>query len=155
MQVLQALQGTMKIVLILLALLSIPAFAWNDIDQEYATLNTDMRHMWSGGAWQENKQEGFYRFLIAGGGYEHYKSKLYVQWVAHGSDMESPKVLRTIEIKELNDNPLYAFNLPACIGGWECNSIEIAATHTYELTKHKFKIKFTGIGKYEFVPTAL
>ena len=152
---LAALQGTMKILLIVIALISFPAYGWNSLDKEFASLNTDVRHMWSGGAWQHEEQEGFYRFLIAGGGYEHYKSKLYVQWVAHGSDMEAPKVLRTIEIKQLNDNPLYAFNLPICTGGWECNSIELAATHTYELTKHKFKMSFTGIGKYEFVPSAL
>ncbi len=101
--------------------------------------------MWSGGSWQQEEAEGFYRFLVAGGGYEHYKSKLYVQWIDHGSDTVAPKVIRTIEIKQLNDNPLYAFNLPRCIGGWECNSIEISATHSYELTKHKFKISFTGI----------
>mgnify|MGYP006879674270 CR=1 FL=1 len=111
--------------------------------------------MWSGGAWEDGKQKGFYRFLVAGGGYEHYKSKLYVQWVLHGSDMVDPKVISTVEISQLNENPLYAFNLPECVGGWECNTIEIAATHTYELTKHKFKISFAGIGKYEVVPNAL
>lgn len=145
----------MKIILILVTLFSIPAYGWNDLDKEFSALSTDVRHMWSGGAWQYDKDEGFYRILVAGGGYEHYKSKLYVQWVVHGSDMEDPKVQLTIEIKELNDNPLYAFNLPICVGGWECNSIEVSATHTYELTKHKFKITFTGLGKYEFVPNAL
>lgn len=145
----------MKILLVVIALISIPACGWNDLDKEFTSLNTDMRHMWSGGAWQHGEQEGFYRFLVAGGGYEHYKSKLYVQWVAHGSDMEAPKVLITIAIKQLNDNPLYAFNLPSCVGGWECNRVEVAATHSYALTEHKFKITFTGIGKYAFVPNAL
>jgi hypothetical protein len=145
----------MKILLIFIALLSIPAYGWNDLNKEFSALNIDIRHMWSGGAWKHNKQEGFYRVLVAGGGYEHYKSKLYVQWVKHGSDMESPKILITTSVKELNDNPLYAFNLPTCIGDWKCNSLELDATHTYELTEHKFKIILMGIGKYELVPSAL
>jgi len=93
------------------------------------------------------------RRAFAFGGYEHYKSKLYVQWVAHGSNIEAPKVLHTVGIKQLNDNPLYAFNLPSCVGNKECNTIEVAATHTYEI--NKFKISFTGIGEYEFVRVAL
>ncbi|MGH1541264.1 MAG: hypothetical protein ACRBHB_12630 [Arenicella sp.] len=148
-------QSTMKILFVVIALISFSAHGWEKLDKEFSVLNTDMRHMWSGGAWQHEEKEGFYRFLVAGGGYEHYKSKLYVQWLVHGSDMEAPRVIRTIEIKQLNDNPLYAFNLPACGGGWKCNSVELEATHTYELTRHKFKISLTDIGKYEFVASAL
>lgn len=83
----------MKIVLILITILSFPAYGWNNLDEEFSALNTDMRHMWSGGEWQHDGKEGFYRILVAGGGYEHYKSKMYVQWVAHGSDMVAPQIL--------------------------------------------------------------
>lgn len=145
----------MKTLLILLSLLSFSAYAEESIDKQFAALNTDMRHMWSGGEWEQNGQNGFYRILVAGGGYEHYKSKIYIQWVLHGSNMKDPKILTTVGIKELNENPLYSFNLPTCIGGWQCHSIELQAVHTYELTKHVFTINFIGIGKYEFKAKAL
>lgn len=126
------------------------SLAWEGVANDMAALGTTIRDVWSGGHWEVKDVEGFYRFVIAGGGYEHYKTKLYVQWIRHGSDMESPVVEETIEIKELNENPVYAFGLPKCIGGWQCSEVEINATHTYEQTSHKFKVTFTGVGQYEF-----
>ena len=151
----RALQGIMKILLTLMILLSTSAYGWENIDSEFSVLNTDMRHMWSGGGWNSEEKEGFYRILVAGGGYEHYKSKLYIQWVVHGTDMDAPKVLSTVEIKELNENPLYSFNLPKCIGNWQCGRIEVDATNTYDLSNHKFSIELVGVGKYKFAPSTL
>lgn len=93
--------------------------------------------------------------IVAGGGYEHYKAKLYVQWIDHGSDMEGPKLLKTVGIPEINRNAVYAFELPECADGWKCNTIMIEAVHTYESSQHIFEIEFTGIGEYRLKHKAL
>lgn len=126
------------------------SFAWESIDEDLDALSTNVREVWSGGYWEMKDVQGFYRFVVAGGGYEHYKTKLYVQWIKHGSDMEHPVVIETTGISELNKNPIYAFGIPDCVGGWDCRELEIDAMHTYEHTSHKFKVIITDIGRYEF-----
>ncbi len=128
--------------------LSAPLLAWEDVEKELPALNPDIRHIWSGGNWQHRGKEGFFRLIVAGGGYEHYKAKLYVQWIDHGSDMEGPKLLKTVGIAEINDSPVYAFELPECKGDWKCDAIRVEAIHTYESSRHVFEIEFTGIGQY-------
>ena len=137
---------------LLVSILFLPAIslAWDDIDKDLGALSTNIREVWSGGHWELEDANGFYRFVVAGGGYEHYKSKLYVQWIRHGSDMELPVVIETTEVIELNANPIYAFGLPECAGGWECSEIEVNAMHAYEHTQHKFRVLFRGVGRYEF-----
>jgi hypothetical protein len=68
--------------------------------------------------------------VVAGGGYEHYKTKLHVQWIKQDSDMSLPEVVETAGINEPGKNPLYAFGLPECIGGRDCGEVEIDAKHT-------------------------
>ena len=145
----------MRALLIVIVLTAMQADGKSLTDKELATLNTDIRHVWSGGSWKDIGQEGFYRILVTGGGYEHYKTKLYIQWVTNGFDDTLPKVIATTGIKQLNDDSLYAFGIPICIGGWECNSIELDATHTYNQNNHKFKVVLTGIGSYKFVDSAV
>jgi len=134
--------------LLLVIFISFPAFGWENIEDEFSELNTAIHHIWTGGSWEQDGKAGLYRFLVAGGGYEHYKTKLYVQWLLHGSDEQKPSVLSTIEVVELNENPVYTFLLPKCAGSWVCGSIELEAINVYTSSKHQFNIKFTGIGKY-------
>ena len=56
----------------------------------------------SGGYWQKGDQDGHYRVVVTSGGFEHVISKIYVQWIELDQDAREYKVLRTLDIKELN-----------------------------------------------------
>ena len=139
----------MRALLALITILSFPAYSWNNIEKDFMVMDTDIRYLWTGGKWQQDDKMGFYRILLAGGGYEHYKTKLYIQWVEHGTDMDAAHILQTIGIQELNAPPLYAFSLPSCIDE-TCHRITVNTTHTYEFTQHTFIIQLTAIGQYIF-----
>lgn len=145
----------MKYIVLFITLFSTPSYAWDNALTEFSSINIYMRNMWSGGSWEENNKSGYYRVLIVGGGYEHYKTRLLIQWVLHGSDMKKPIILKTTEIMELSEPLIYSFNLPKCIQDWKCNKMEINALHTYERTKHLFSIHLTGVGKYTIEHTSL
>lgn len=113
-------------------------------------LNADMRHIWSGGYWKHDNKEGFYRTIVTGGGYEHYQTQLYIQWLVQGSDTEAPQVLSTVSIEELNQSPVYAFDLPTC-SEWPCQRMELVGTHTYEQNPYSFHITLPSIGRYQII----
>jgi len=138
-----------KIIPILFFLPSL-SVAWGDIDKKLKFMSTDIREVISVGTWAERKKEGYYRFIVVGGGIEHYKAKLFIQWVTSGSDMESPVILASIAIKEINGSPIYAFRLPKCIDKNSCSVITFIAEQTYTQEKYRFKIRLKGIGKYVF-----
>ena len=125
----------------------------------YATdevLDTDVREVWSGGYWKDKSNEGFYRFVILGGGIDHYKTKLYIQWITAGTDFEKPQVLKSVSINELNQTPVYSFGLPECIGDTNCSSVSIYATNVYDLSKHIIQIHLqSGVGVYSYESAAL
>jgi hypothetical protein len=56
----------------------------------------------TGGQWQKGEQEGFYRVLVISGGFEHVISRLYIQWIALDQDNREYKLVRTVDVKELN-----------------------------------------------------
>lgn len=138
--------------LVLIALfLPLQTIAWDNVGEKLTHFPTMVQEVKSGGEWAEDDTAGYYRFIVVGGGIEHYKTKLFVQWISHGTDEELPELLASISIVELNDDPfpLHAFNEPKCKDE-TCSSIYFEALNTYDLSEHKIEIDFTGIGQYQF-----
>ena len=118
-------------------------------------VDTDLREVSSGGYWSFGNEEGFLRFIVLGGGIDHYKTRLYVQWLTIGTDYEKSKIYKSVSIHELNESPVYSFGLPKCIGKSACRSISINAKNTYDLSEHLIQIQLTEPGNYVYKSKAL
>ncbi len=86
--------------------------------------------------------------IVAGYGFEHRINKLHIQWIELPQDQESAPNITTVPVAELNENPWYVFGAPVCLEPPQCASFDIKATHTYELSEHKFKLMALSVGKY-------
>lgn len=137
-----------KWLILVTLLLPMQTIAWDDIGEKLSNVPTMVQEVKSGGVWSEGDKAGYYRFIIVGGGIEHYKTKLFVQWISYETDEALPKLLVSTSIVELNEAPIHAFNLPKCKDE-TCSSIYFEALNTYDLNEHMVEIDFTGIGQYQ------
>ncbi|GAC21290.1 hypothetical protein [Paraglaciecola arctica] len=129
-------------------------FPFTAVAGNESSIDTDVREVWSGGYWSYGDQDGVYRFIVRGGGIEHYKTKLYVQWLTVGTDYDKPILLKSVSIKELNDTPEYSFGLPECIAESRCSSVSLEATNTYDQSKYMIQIHMPNIGVYQYESAA-
>jgi hypothetical protein len=61
----------------------------------------------SGGSWSEGKQGGFYRAInVMSGDEKAFGVHLYLQWLAFEEKNPIPKVVKTVAVKEVNDQKL-------------------------------------------------
>ena len=61
----------------------------------------------SGGSWSADKKGGFYRaFVIMSGDEKNFGAHVYLQWLALSNDSPIPTVVKTVPVKEINDQNL-------------------------------------------------
>jgi hypothetical protein len=61
----------------------------------------------SGGSWSQGKDGGFYRAInLMSGDEKSFGAHIYVQWLVFEEKNPIPKVVKTVAIKEINDQKL-------------------------------------------------
>jgi hypothetical protein len=61
----------------------------------------------TGGSWSDGKQGGLYRaFVVMSGSEDNFGARLYLQWLALSDDSPIPSVVKTVAVKEVNEQNL-------------------------------------------------
>lgn len=61
----------------------------------------------TGGSWSAGEQGGLYRaFVVMSGSGEDFGARIYLQWLALSDDSPVPTVVKTVPVKEINDQNL-------------------------------------------------
>ena len=110
--------------LLLISSIAVAAGPGGNRDQNLVAvsqLDVDIRAVSSDGYWMHADREGWIRFVVIGGGVEHYATRLYLQWLAQADDGADIEVLKTVSVEELNGpdgDPgiprSYTFGVPRC-----------------------------------------
>lgn len=83
-----------------------PAAAEDDVALAEG-LSPQVADVVSGGSWSEGGQGGFYRAIsVMSGDAKSLAAHIYVQWLAFEEKNPVPKVVKTIPIKEINEQNL-------------------------------------------------
>jgi hypothetical protein len=93
----------------LLALASVPlaAAAADDDAKIVESLPPQVADVVTGGSWSAGKQGGFYRALVIMTGTEKdFGARVFLQWLALSEASPVPTVVKTVPIKEVNDQKL-------------------------------------------------
>ncbi len=110
----------------------------------------------SGGSWSEGGQGGFYRAIsVMSGDGKSFGAHVYVQWLAFEEKNPVPKVVKTVPIKEINDQKLP--NASIDIEGEENKDNEVTVTvGSYDVDADKdivLQVKAGAPGTYTMVKT--
>jgi hypothetical protein len=88
----------------------------------------------TGGSWSDGKQGGLYRaFVLMSGSRDDFGARLYLQWLALSDDSPIPSVVKTVAVKEVNDQNLP--NTAIQIDGEENKDNEIYVVVDFEADK--------------------
>ena len=93
----------------LLALASVPlaAAAADDDAKIVESLPPQVADVVTGGSWSAGKQGGFYRALVIMTGTEKdFGARVFLQWLALSEASPVPTVVKTVPLKEVNDQKL-------------------------------------------------
>jgi len=123
-------------------------------------LSPDIRSVSSNGHWFHNGMEGWLRFVVIGGGLEHYTSRLFVQWFTQTSDQADIELLESVSVKELGatangpaGSRAYTFEVPKCEQRIPCTSAVLDAFDTRTGQSLQFRILLQyGPGRYRIEP---
>jgi hypothetical protein len=93
--------------LLALSLVSLAAAAAEDDTKLIESVSPQVADVVTGGSWSADKKGGFYRaFVIMSGEGENFGAHVYLQWLALANDSSLPTVVKTVPIKEVNDQKL-------------------------------------------------
>jgi hypothetical protein len=99
----------------------------------------------TGGSWSDGKQGGLYRAIaIMSGSGDDFGARLYVQWLALSDDSPIPSVVKTVAVKEINDQNLP--NASIQIDGEENKDNEVYVS-AYDFEADKDILLFVKAGK--------
>jgi hypothetical protein len=132
-----------------MALLSVSAAAQSgdpDLAQVEA-LPQRIATVYSGGAWQQGGQEGFYRAVVTGGGIEHISNRLYVQWLALDFETNGYRLMRTVAIDEVN-NSQAAIGIEPDLYDPDEPHIKVNVTYR-DNTERSFRLVLMPDGEYQ------
>jgi hypothetical protein len=93
----------------LLAFIAAPlaTAAAEDDTQLVESLSPQVADVVTGGSWSEGKQGGFYRAIsLMSGDEKSFGAHVYLQWLAFEEKNPVPKVIKTVAVKEINDQKL-------------------------------------------------
>jgi hypothetical protein len=86
--------------------LASPAVAGDDT-KLVESIPPEVADVVSGGSWSADKKGGFYRaFVIMSGDQKSFGAHVYLQWLALSNDSPIPAVVKTVPVKEVNDQNL-------------------------------------------------
>jgi hypothetical protein len=124
------------------------AQASDDTDlQTVLDLSADIRSVSTGGLWTYRGREGWLRFVVTGGGVEHYSTNLYIQWFAQAQDGSEIELLDTVPVRELNGSPIeppvmtrFTFTSPECTDKTACTEATIKAFDIRQGGERRFSL---------------
>lgn len=128
-----------------------------DLDmQTVLNLSTSVRSVSTGGLWTYGEREGWLRFVVTGGGVEHHRTRLYLQWFSQTDDSSEVERLETVSVIELNGpltNPpvmtRYIFATPVCNDKTACTEATLSAFDVQESVQKQFILLLDdGPGNY-------
>lgn len=124
--------------------------------QTVLNLNPGIRAVSSGGLWIHGEQQGWLRFVVTGGGVEHYRTYLYLQWFTQVDDRSEIKHIATVPVIELNGTyaepaaiTRYTFSAPECKEKTACTEATFAAYDILQDKELQFALLLdSGPGSY-------
>jgi hypothetical protein len=101
----------------------------------------------TGGSWSDGKQGGLYRAVVVMSGSEdNFGARLFVQWLALSDDSPIPSVVKTVPVKEINDQNLP--NASIQVDGEENKDNEVyVVVSAYDFEADKDILLFVKAGK--------
>jgi len=104
----------------------------------------------SGGHWSADGKGGFYRALVVMAGEKGATVNIYVQWLSFGDGGKPPVIVKSVPIKEINDQKLG--NASITIGGEEDKDNETTiSVSSYDIDEDEdisLYVKATNPGAY-------
>jgi hypothetical protein len=93
--------------LLALSLVPLAAAAADDDTKLVESISPQVADVVTGGSWSADKKGGFYRaFVIMSGEGQSFGAHVYLQWLALANDSPLPSVVKTVPVKEVNDQKL-------------------------------------------------
>ena len=101
----------------------------------------------TGGSWSADKQGGFYRAIVLmTGDQKSFGAHIYLQWLAFKEDSPIPIIVKTVPIKEINDQGLA--NASIALEGEEGKDNEVTiVVSSYDLEEDKDITLFVKAGQ--------
>jgi hypothetical protein len=111
------------------------------------SLSPQIADVVTGGSWSDGKQGGLYRaFVLMSGSGDNFGARLYLQWLALSDNSPIPSVVKTIAVKEINDQNLP--NAAIQIDGEENKDNEVyVVISAYDFEADKDILLFVKAGK--------
>lgn len=102
----------------------------------------------TGGFWNKpGSGEGVYRVVVTAAGIEHVAHKLFIQWLANDEATQGYRLVRTVPVKELNDNAGVTMTVTTDFGDINFFLIKVAVTGRGG-DKRNYEITATADGAY-------
>jgi hypothetical protein len=101
----------------------------------------------TGGSWSADKQGGFYRAIVLmTGDQKSFGAHIYLQWLAFTESSPIPAIIKTVPIKEINDQGLA--NASIALEGEEGKDNEVTVVvSSYDLEEDKDITLFVKAGQ--------
>jgi len=111
------------------------------------SLSPQIADVVTGGSWSDGKQGGLYRaFVLMSGSGDDFGARVYLQWLALSDDSPIPSVVKTVAVKEVNDQNLP--NASIQIDGEENKDNEVyVVVSAYDFEADKDILLFVKAGK--------
>jgi hypothetical protein len=117
---------------------SAAVFSQNAFDAALAALPGEVRDVKSAGRWRMSDADGVYRVIVLRVGYEHVADRLYIQWLRNGVDDQSPQVIASVGVSEINEVGEFTFSHALQPEATNRLRIIVNARHTYTGERRQF-----------------
>lgn len=104
-------------------------------------VTADVSTVHTGGAWSERDKEGTYRVIITDRGFDHVKSKLYLQWLVQEPEEGLPQVRATVAFAAFNEMPVYNLDISEWKPQMNRLRVELSAYNSYSGAKCRFIVE--------------
>jgi hypothetical protein len=118
--------------------------------REVSALPTEYRIVQRCGEWRQGDRVGYHR-VVVGDVYNGAGSELYVQWIEQSMPDRAPTVVKTLAVRELNDDHgQYDFESVDCEQRSDRTTIRARATYEHDEPGqvHDISIQLLEVGKY-------
>ncbi len=139
--------ATMVLTVICLSIGAIPAAAQNQAFESAEKIPVGVHSVSADGFWTSGNAEGFFRTVVIAGGVEHVSHRLFIQWLQNDPGSQSYKLIRTINVKELNLGTGHVLKVTTDFGDINQFKISVTANRRGRNAK-RFVITAKGKGGY-------
>lgn len=133
--------------ILLICLSALPAISQNEPFEAAENVPVGIHHVAAGGFWTVGKDEGFFRAVVIAGGVEHVVHRLYIQWLRSDPNKQSYELVRTVNVRELNQGQGHVLEVKTSFGDINAFKVDVTANSRGGKAK-RFAITAKGDGKY-------